>query len=357
MHLIDTVNALDDQLQAALILVYVHQAGFDPNDYDPSAAQAVAELTGYPLTKIQDCFAELAGSFLKLSGSKWTFAHPTISDALTEILRQKPHMMAALIRGATIDTILNSFVCEGSPHIRDALVVPTALDDALVNRLGRTPDEMQRNWLLFHFLSYRASEAVFISTIQQFPDLLYRLCWRTELVDNDPKISAHARAYRLGLLQDDLRLEAADRLVSAALADLDLSFFDEEDMLALIPPLRLVGLGLELRTTILPSLEDRIDEIAADADLDDEPESHFEKLLGMLDRVETIGVDTDTADLVDDARNQVKRSVKALEERKRERDEESQDDTDWTHIVTQKKEEAPSSAATTNRSVFDDVDK
>ena len=356
-HLIDTVNALDDQLQAALILVYVHQAGFDPNDYDPSAAQAVAELTGYPLTKIQDCFAELAGSFLKLSGSKWTFAHPTISDALTEILRQKPHMMAALIRGATIDTILNSFVCEGSPHIRDALVVPTALDDALVNRLGRTPDEMQRNWLLFHFLSYRASEAVFISTIQQFPDLLYRLCWRTELVDNDPKISAHARAYRLGLLQDDLRLEAADRLVSAALADLDLSFFDEEDMLALIPPLRLVGLGLELRTTILPSLEDRIDEIAADADLDDEPESHFEKLLGMLDRVETIGVDTDTADLVDDARNQVKRSVKALEERKRERDEESQDDTDWTHIVTQKKEEAPSSAATTNRSVFDDVDK
>lgn len=356
-HLIDTVNALDDQLQAALILVYVHQAGFDPNDYDPSAAQAVAELTGYPLTKIQDCFAELAGSFLKLSGSKWTFAHPTISDALTEILRQKPHMMAALIRGATIDTILNSFVCEGSPHIRDALVVPTALDDALVNRLGRTPDEMQRNWLLFHFLSYRASEAVFISTIQQFPDLLYRLCWRTELVDNDPKISAHARAYRLGLLQDDLRLEAADRLVSAALADLDLSFFDEEDMLALIPPLRLVGLGLELRTTILPSLEDRIDEIAADADLDDEPESHFEKLLGMLNRVETIGVDTDTADLVDDARNQVKRSVKALEERKRERDEESQDDTDWTHIVTQKKEEAPSSAATTNRSVFDDVDK
>ena len=52
-------------------------------------AHAVAELTGYTLTKIQDCFADLKGSFLKLSGSKWAFAHPTISDALTEILRQK----------------------------------------------------------------------------------------------------------------------------------------------------------------------------------------------------------------------------------------------------------------------------
>ncbi|MCX8999101.1 hypothetical protein NOF55_18495 [Rhizobiaceae bacterium BDR2-2] len=77
----------------------------------------------------------------------------------------------------------------------------------------------------------------------------------------------------------------------------------------------------------------------------------------MLDRVETISVDTDIADLIDDARNQVKRSVEALEERKRERDEEAEDDTDWTHIVTQKKEEAPPSAATTNRSVFEDVDK
>ena len=150
-HLIDTINALDDPLQAALILVYVHQAGFDQNDHDPLAAQAVAELTGFSLIRIQDCFVELKGSFLKLSGVKWTFAHPTISDALTEILRQKPHMIAALIRGATIDTILSSFTCESSPLIRDALVIPNTLDDAVVSSLSRTPDERHRNWMLFHF--------------------------------------------------------------------------------------------------------------------------------------------------------------------------------------------------------------
>ena len=305
-HLIDTVNALDDQLQAALILVYVHQSGFNPNDHDPSAAQAVAELTGYSLTKIQDCFADLKGSFLKLSGAEWTFSHPTISDALTEILRQKPHMMAALIRGATIDTILSSFTCEGSPLIRDALVIPTTLDDALVARLGRTPDERHRNWMLFHFLSYRASEAVFNKSIRQFPDLLQRSCWQTDLAANDPRIAACARAHHLGLLPDDLRLRAADSLEFAALTDLDVSFFSEEEMLALIPPLRLVGLGLALRTTVLPSLEGRIDEIAADADLDEEPASHFKKLLAVLDRVEEIGVDTEATALIDDAREQVK---------------------------------------------------
>jgi hypothetical protein len=357
-HLIDTVNALDDQLLAALILVYVHQAGFDPSDHDPLAAQAVAELTGYSITKIQDCFAELKGSFLKLSGPRWTFAHPTISDALTEIMRQKPHMMAALIRGAPIDTILGSFTCEGSPLIRDALVIPTALDDALVARLGRTPDECQRNRMLFHFLSYRASEVVFSKVVQQYPDLLQRSCWRTDPVGNDPQLAAYGRANRLGLLCDDLRLEAANRLESAAKDALDASFFEEEDMLGLLSPLRLVSMGMGLRTTVLPFLEDRIEEMAADADLDAEPDSHFKNLLDLLDRVEAIGVDADAAALIDEARDQVRRSVEAIEERKRKRDEEDEGDTDWTHIVTQKKEEAPVPPAhAAMRSIFDDIDK
>jgi hypothetical protein len=357
-HLIDTINALDDPLQAALILVYVHQAGFDPNDHDPLAAQAVAELTGFSLVRIQDCFAELKGSFLKLSGAKWTFAHPTISDALTEILRQKPHMMAALIRGATIDTILSSFTCEGSPLIRDALVIPSTLDDALVARLGRTPDERHRNWMVFHFLSYRASDAVFAKAVGQFPNLLQRSAWPTDLAGNDPRLATYARAYPLGLLPQALRLEAADSLEYAALKDLDVSFFAEDLLLALIPPLRLIGVGLALRTTVLPSLEDRIDEIAAEADLDEEPDGHFKKLLAVLERVEEIGVDDDAAALIEDARDQVRRAVEALEERKQERDAAATDDVDWTHIVTQKKEEpAPTPVVAAKRSVFDDIDK
>lgn len=357
-HLVDTVNTLDDHLQAALILVYVHQAGFDPSDHDTLAAQAVAELTGFSITKIQDCFAELKGSFLKLSGPRWMFAHPTISDALTEVLREKPHMMAALIRGAPIDTILSSFTCERSPLIRDALVIPTALDDALVARLGHTPNEHHRNWMLFHFLSYRASEVVFSMVIQQYPDLLQRSCRRTDPVESDPQLVTYGRANRLGFLHEDLRLEAADRMEWAARNELDVSFFEDENMLGLLSPLQLVRMGMELRTTVLPSLEDRIDEIAADADLDEEPDSHFVKLLDLLDRVEAIGVDTDAVALIEEARDQVGSSVDKIEERKRERDEEDESNTDWTHIVTQKKEEAPvPPAPAAARSIFDDIDK
>jgi hypothetical protein len=356
-HLIDTVNALDAQLQAALILVYVHQAGFDAVNHDSSASQAVAELTGFSLTKIQDCFGELKGSFLKLSGAKWTFSHPTISDALTEILRQKPHMMAALIRGATVDTILSSFTCEDSPLIQDALVIPATLDDALVDRLGRTPDETDRNWMLFQFLAYRASDAVFGKVMQQFSAILQRFCWRTELVSNDPKLATFARAHAMRILDENIRLKAADALEHAVLVDFDVSFFDHPDLLALVPPLGLVKLGLALRTKMLPDLEDRIEEIADDADLDEEPHSHFKKLLTVIDCVEAIGIDENAEVIIDNVRQRVERLIESIEGRKREREEEAAEESDWTHIVTQRREASQSQPLATNRSIFDDVDE
>ncbi|GGA48731.1 hypothetical protein GCM10011499_18190 [Pelagibacterium lentulum] len=356
-HLVDTVNALDGPLQAALLLVYVHQAGFDPTDHNGAAADAVAELTGYSLTKLQDCFAELKGSFLKLSGTKWTFAHPTISDALTEILRQKPHMMAALIRGATIDTILSSFICEGSPAIRDALVVPSALDDALVDRLGRTPDELQLNWMLFQYLAYRASDAVIAKIVRQYPSVLTRRCWSYDLLARDPRMAAFGRAQRIGVLPSELRERAADELESAVFDDNDISFFEEEEILALLPSLRLAKLGLALRTRVLPSLEARIEQIVEDADLDEEPDSHFKNVLGILDWLEALGVDEDAEVLIEEARDQVRRSVGNLEERKRERDEESGDEIDWAHILSQEREAPAPNDESPKRSIFDDVDK
>jgi hypothetical protein len=120
-HLVDTINALDDALRAALILVYVHQGALGSDQGDDEACKAVAEMVGETLPRIHERMPELKGSFLRLSrvGSRdvWGFAHPTIADALTDILSDRSHMIAALLRGAPMETILNGFVCEGAdPH-------------------------------------------------------------------------------------------------------------------------------------------------------------------------------------------------------------------------------------------------
>ena len=91
-HLIDTINALELSFQGVLILVYVHQGLFDDSAPDAAATEAVITLTGISLPQILDSLADLKGSFLRrpAPGERvWTFAHPTIADALTEILRER----------------------------------------------------------------------------------------------------------------------------------------------------------------------------------------------------------------------------------------------------------------------------
>jgi hypothetical protein len=190
-HLIDTINALDDRLRAGLVLVYVHQGALLPDTMDEVAAQTVSDLIGVPLPHIRDGLRELLGSFLRVAntehGKVCQFAHPTISDALTDILRERPHMMAALLRGATIETILSNFVCESARAVHGAPVVPATLDDILVTRVGRVPDETSMNTRLFHFLSDRASDAVFRRIIGADPGLLGRLAWKSSKINLDAK--------------------------------------------------------------------------------------------------------------------------------------------------------------------------
>ncbi|MBF5095423.1 hypothetical protein F1643_14300 [Azospirillum sp. INR13] len=362
-HLIDTINALDEVSQAALQLVYVHQGAFDSGAPDQAAAQAVTDLTGITLPRILDSFSDLKGSFLRgpASGDRvWSFAHPTIADALTEILRGKPHMMEALLRGATIDTILSSFVCEGSASIRDALTLPATLNALLVTRLLNTPDEIGRTWSLFWFLAFRASDAVFRSVVQADPTMLERSSWSGSTIKYDPRINVHARAHSAGLLNDLLREVSASKLEEAAQINFDLSYFDNPEIMNLIPPMRLVSLGIKLRTCSLLNTEERISDLADEADLDAEPDSHFDVISSALQTLEGLTDDEEAVHLISSARQRISDEIERLAERKRERENEDEDDVDWTQIstVSQRKDQIGTPFDNINvRSIFDDVDQ
>lgn len=358
-HLVDTLNALEEVLFSALVLVYVHQGVFNTLGFDQEAAGAVSELTGFSLPKLQECFADLRGSFLKVSGTTWMFAHPTIADALTDILREKPFMMSALLRGASIDMILGGFACEGADPVQDALTIPANLDETLVERLIVVPDELARNRSLFTFLSRRANDNVFERAVRRSPDILHRQTWSTTPIWLDTKLETHGRAHEIRLLPDDLREASAAVLERAALDELDLSFFDDETMLSLIPPERLVQLGVALRVNTLTSMQSRLEAIMDEADLDEDPDELFAKPRDILQRLERMSLDDAGEALISQARTDIRLSHQILEERREERDRESEDDIDWSIISTVQSEKPAQPQPKIDaqaRSIFDDVD-
>jgi len=201
---------------------------------------------------------------------------------------------------------------------------------------------------------------VFKRVVAADPDILDRHAWRSHRAAYDPKILAHARAHRLGILEDYLQDETASRLEEAATQSFDLSFFEDEGILRLIPPARLLSLGIRLRADTLINAPDRIVDIAEEADLSDDPESHFEHYSRGLDILEELpDIDDTTIDLFKELRQSVASAIDGVSERK-DAEEKQDHSSEWSYMSSVSRESTIKDRhgeQQASRSVFDDVDR
>ena len=362
-HLVDTINALDEPLRAALLLVYVHQGSLDEQLPDKAAAEAVSASVGVPLARILDTLTELRGSFLRESTTEvhrtWTFAHPTISDALTDILKERPHMVAALLRGATIETVLSTCVCEGAREMTDALKIPEGQSDVLIARLARAPDEDSVNYALFAFLADKTTDDILRRVIELAPELLDRHSFSPSKKSWDPILRVFARAHRLHCLDECVRERAADLLERAVVDDFDLSCLEDEDLLNLIHPVRLLALGMRVRSDMLLEVPDRVRTAVDELDLDYYFDDVFDKFAGGIEVLAELGdFDEDTTELIVAAQDSIARGTERVREKvlaARTKDRA----TSWKDMgtVSSPTPDTASEAKRGSRSVFDDVDR
>ncbi len=346
------------------MLIYVHQGVLPRGELSDDASVAISVAMDTPLPRIQASLPQLNGSFVQVVRSEasevWTFAHPTISDALTVILESQPHMIEALVRGATIEKILSDFVCEGAQVLTDAPEIPHTLDDVLVARLCTAKDDPRTNFAIFSFLNNRATDEVVRKAISADPTLLSRETWRTHRLSANPKLRVHAKAHRLGILDAERREWASDFMESVGRDDFDLSFTDHEDMMAVIPPTRLFEMGFRLGSDGLERLIPQIKTAADDADEDD-PESGFEHISASIDSIENISpLSGRTRALIENARQHMAEAIKAIERRKEEREEDHSDEWDVMASEPKKLSQQPQETVAETekkRSIFADVDQ
>ncbi len=124
----------------------------------------------------------------------------------------------------------------------------------------------------------------------------------------------------------------------------------------------LVSLGIRLRTDLLPNANEQISTTGEEADLSEDPESHFERINDALSTLEGLAPsDLSTAELIEEARDAVKAAVADLEERKRAKEKEEEDHSkEWTYMASVPQAAKPAAPLPTDRrkrSVFSDVDQ
>jgi hypothetical protein len=347
----DTIGELNDAQRAALTLIFLRRSQLPVTARDHELWGLVADKFGVNQIEIGDALDQLKGTFVVTKTERdnaiWSFAHPTIADAISAILGKRPDLVELYLRGTRIEALLSEVACSSSDKFRDAVVVTESVSDLLVSRLIETPDESGLNRSLFTFLCERASNAVLRAVVVRDPSLLSRYTGSLWSAGYDPKVLLHARAHSLGLLPALLRRETAEHLEACLFDHLDGTFLWDEDILSLIPPKHLLTLSARVKSQLLGRLPDRIRDINEEPDLDIEPSDNFDDIRSLLYRLDSAFSDDDQIQHhIADVEAEIEVSVGKIAEKKKNAVPWEGEDVSPSQITPAKE----------GRSIFSDVD-
>lgn len=349
----ETLDELNDSQRAALTLVFLFRSRLPINFSESEHSTIVCDKYCVSQIEIGGALEQLDGTFVikKIDADDviWSFRHPTISDALSSLLGNRPDLTDLYLRGAKVEAIMSDTICLECEPIRDAIVISNSSRDLLVSRLLEVEDIPQLNKKLFGFLSDRASDAVFTEMLKQNKSILLRKTVNSWTSIYDERIKLHSRAFLLRILPESIRIETAEKLENEILDNLDSRIFDDDNILSLIPPTRLVRIIVKINEEIKNALSDRINEIEVNADLEIEPEDNFDDVKRFLCDMEILlSEDEEISQRLYELEEQVNEAIHRIENRKHELDEEWEGED-----VIPVKVSIPSSP----RSLFSDIDE
>jgi len=144
-------------------------------------------------------------------------------------------------------------------------------------------------------------------------------------------------------------METARQLENAILEDLDSGIFDDDNILSLMPPTRIVKIIARLNEEIKATLANRIEEREENADLDIEAEDNFDDIKRFITDMEILlSEDEEVYQRLQELEEQVQEAISRVEERKQELDEEWEGED----VIPGKV-----SSALGARSIFSDIDE
>jgi hypothetical protein len=310
---------------------------------------------------------ELAGSFTRIhsegSGQEWGFEHPTIADAITTILDEKPNMTGAIIRGAPIEKVMKEFVCDEVPDAKNAAKIPKSLNNVLNLRLKDAPDSYSSNGDLFDFLTLRASDDILIEQFGSHPHLIDRRTYSYSRASYDSRYAMAARAHRLGVLEPHDRSAISEELFQRAVTNFDLSCLSNADLLPMMEPKTLVALGISMTLKVTYDFEDVLSEKRNDIDLDADIEDQYDNIASGLLVLEEFLDYRDTSEngeIWSSAKERLAEEVAEVSEEQETHRAEQETEGDWQVFATSKPDNSDheqTEEVPKTRSIFDDIDE
>jgi hypothetical protein len=279
----EVLERLDVFSRAAIALIFLNVLLGLPSPIEPSdALETVTRLMGVHASDISRALEMLNGSLTLLvehpDGFRWTFRHPTITDAFAALVADSPELVEIYIRGAKLERLFTEVVC-GPLQIQGAKVrVPTSLYPVLLARLrGHSLDTA-----LQRFLADRCDKTFLADYVAVTPEV-FKGGLYPPLAYNRTYTTLLAKLHSVGLLPDAVRRDVADRIQDITLTWIDANVFQDADLRLLLTPVEFSDLAAKFKTEWIDDLEDTVNRWGIEYSSTAEA-SHFDDLRESLER-------------------------------------------------------------------------
>ena len=281
----------------------------------------------------------------------WSFRHPTIGDALAELLKNDSEQLEIFVRGSQVRDLLRQVTC-GDVGLRGALVVPVSLFDVFAERLGefmRSGRTREDSWhpqdQVYSFLTSRCSAEFLRRFLDAEPSVLEAVADPGLMLEAAREVPLAFALHQHGVLPKPVRDTFVRVVANYAVEGEDFFALSDADFERMLTPEEREELSRALRSKLIPNL----DQVLRRWQGWSSTESREDQLLPLLDGLATL-----RERVLDDAAGV--RQVDAVMQRAREWIDEEEEGPDAKSPADRLSIPSKSVALPSGRSVFDDVD-
>lgn len=295
--LVELCGSLDDDCKAALALIYMRNGRLEsPIHLTPSEGLALSRMNS-DLGKVSVALESLSGSLVQHVVSDdaigyWVFKHPTIGDALSELLRRNPELLGVFVAGSSVDQLVQQVTC-GEVGIERAVSLPATLFDQVIDKLiqHETSAAYKSEWLsrwvakrmLHTFLSTRCSKAFLERYLARYPDTLKRIVDPGLYLAWSPDVELCIRLFELGLLQEEARKTFVENICQYAVTGQDALVLQDRRLKAILSSEELHQLQQDLLKELIPNLGDVREHRELEFDDNDDADGHMQPFRDLID--------------------------------------------------------------------------
>jgi hypothetical protein len=276
----------------------------------------------------------------------WRFKHPTIRDAFAGLVAEDRELLDIYLTGTPIEKLFSEISCGDVELEGIKVIIPSDRYDLLIPRIKSFYNNERENInTVNRFLAYRCDCDFLKLYTTETPNFIENLQISSYLYAVSD-VDLIIRLYEFGLLPEEKRCNVVATIRELAI-DIPDSGFLREDIRQIFTPQEFDELLDYVRQTLLPNLDDLVENWEAGYNGTDDPDEYFAELLGALDDYKKVYKDDEVAT------HQIHRANEKIEEAIEVLHADMGQEPDYEDIYRGSMQR---SLHMDSRSIFDDVD-